>query len=149
MTAHFWEKKPLQAFTQEEWESLCDGCGKCCLQKLEDENTGKIHYTRIACRLLDTDTCQCSDYLNRKRRVPECIQLTLEDLRHFHWLPETCAYRLVYEGRPLYHWHPLLSGNRESVHEAGASVKAIALSELSVPEEAWEDYIIPATIIDS
>ena len=149
MTAHFWEKKPLQAFTQEEWESLCDGCGKCCLQKLEDENTGKIHYTRIACRLLDTDTCQCSDYLNRKQRVPECIQLTPGDLRHFHWLPETCAYRLVYEGKPLYRWHPLLSGNRESVHEAGASVKAIALSELSVPEEAWEDYIIPATIIDS
>ena len=139
----FWQKKSLSEMTVEEWESLCDGCGRCCLHKLEDENTGEVHYTAIACQLLNTDSCQCSDYANRKARVEACLKLGIEDIPHFHWLPNTCAYRLLAEGKPLYDWHPLISGSGDSVHEAGISVHNFAIAEDLVPEEDWKDYIIP------
>lgn len=139
----FWQLKSLTEMTTQEWESLCDGCGRCCLHKLEDEDTGEVHYTTIACQLLDTLSCQCSDYPNRKTQVPECLKLGIDDIPAFHWLPDTCAYRLLAEGKPLADWHPLVSGSSTSVHEAGISVQCYAIDEQTVPEEDWEDYIIP------
>ncbi|UYM15019.1 YcgN family cysteine cluster protein [Endozoicomonas euniceicola] len=140
---HFWEHKALSEMTPEEWESLCDGCGRCCLHKLEDEDTGEIYYTAIACQLLDTHSCQCADYPNRKVKVPGCLKLGLEDVPQFHWLPNTCAYRLLADNQPLPAWHPLVSGSTNSVHEAGISVQDVAMPEQQVPEDEWEDYIIP------
>ncbi|WP_263080361.1 YcgN family cysteine cluster protein [Endozoicomonas sp. Mp262] len=139
----FWQKKPLHAMSHEEWESLCDGCGKCCLHKLEDEDSGDVYYTTVACQLLDIPSCQCKDYDNRKKKVPGCIKLTVDDIAHFHWLPETCAYRLLAEGQSLPDWHPLISGCQSSVHKAGLSVKDYAHPEQDIPESEWEDYIIP------
>ncbi len=138
----FWLSKTLDQLSQSEWESLCDGCGKCCLHKLEDEDSGEIAYTRIACVLLDTSSCRCSDYPNRFRKVPECLRLKPEDVSEFHWLPRTCAYRLIAEGRQLPDWHPLISGDPESVHRAGVSVSGLGVSEAEVPEEQWFDYLI-------
>ncbi|WP_422138595.1 YcgN family cysteine cluster protein [Endozoicomonas sp. ALC020] len=143
MTTPFWQTQSLEQMTPEEWESLCDGCGRCCLQKLEDEETGEVHNTSLACQLLDIHSCRCSDYEHRKEKVPQCLKLTAGDIPHFHWLPDTCAYRLLAEGKSLFDWHPLISGNPNSVHLAGISVRAFAQSETSVPEEDWEDYIIP------
>ena len=120
-TEPFWRKK-LEDLNQQEWESLCDGCGRCCLVKLEDEDTGEIHYTDLACKLFDEGSCRCSDYENRKAKVPDCVQLTPEAVRSLRWLPRTCAYRLVAEGRDLRWWHPLVSGRPETVQEAGISV---------------------------
>ena len=143
LAPRFWERKRLKKFTKREWEALCDGCGKCCLNKLEDEETGEVVLTRIACRLLDDDTCRCAHYENRHQFVPECIVLTPDTLQnHMAWLPQTCAYRLVYEGRPLYQWHPLISGRPESVAEAGVSVQGWTLSEFDIPEDDWEDHLI-------
>ncbi|WP_373503894.1 YcgN family cysteine cluster protein [Aestuariivirga sp.] len=119
----FWKTKPLAAMTREEWESLCDGCGRCCLNKLEDEDTGDFLYTRAACRLLDLKTCRCSDYANRQSIVSDCVALTPENVGTLGWLPRTCAYRLLDEGKPLQWWHPLVSGRKETVDEAGISVK--------------------------
>ena len=139
----FWENIPMSAMTNAEWEALCDGCGKCCLNKLEDEDTGEVALTRVACRLFDDATCRCQKYQTRKKHVPECIVLTpgtIDD--HLYWLPDTCAYRLLHEGRALYHWHPLVSGDPASVHQAGISAIDITVSETGVPEEDWEDYII-------
>ena len=144
----FWQEKPLEQMTFAEWESLCDGCGRCCLHKLEDEETGEVYYTSVACQLLDTHSCQCRDYQNRKTLVPECIKLTIADIPHFQWLPATCAYRLIAEGKTLPWWHPLVSGSCESVHAAGISVRRYARSGLTIPEEDWEDYIIPLTEIN-
>lgn len=139
----FWEKKPLSKLSQKEWEALCDGCGKCCLNKLEDDETGDVHLTRVACRLLDDSTCRCAQYDIRHHFIPECIVMTPETIdKHAYWLPKTCAYRLIWEGKPLYDWHPLISGNAETVHQAGVSVRDMTVSEFEVPIEEWEDHII-------
>jgi uncharacterized cysteine cluster protein YcgN (CxxCxxCC family) len=118
----FWETTPLAAMDEAQWESLCDGCAKCCLEKFEDEDTGRIVYSNVACALLDTATCRCGDYRDRARQVPDCIALVPAVLEDPRWLPETCAYRLVAEGKPLLDWHPLLSGDPASVRAAGQSV---------------------------
>jgi uncharacterized cysteine cluster protein YcgN (CxxCxxCC family) len=125
----FWEDKPMPAMTPQEWESLCDGCGKCCLHKLEDEETGEIYPTNVACRLLDRRQGLCSDYKNRKRLVPDCVRLTPAKLEELEWLPSTCAYRLVARKEPLPEWHHLISGSRETVHEAGISTRGWTVSE--------------------
>ena len=139
----FWEKKPLQKLSPREWEALCDGCGKCCLNKLEDEDTGEVALTRVACRLLDDNSCQCAHYETRHTFIPECIVLKPENLdTHAYWMPQTCAYRLLWEGKSLPEWHPLLTGDPESVHQAGVSVRGTTVSEFDVPLEEWEDYII-------
>ena len=139
----FWERKPLDRLSGREWEALCDGCGKCCLNKLEDEDTGAVALTRVACRLLDDATCRCAHYENRHQFVPDCIVLRPDNLdTHAYWMPETCAYRLLWLGEKLPDWHPLISGRAESVHEAGISVRGITLSEFDIPEEEWEDHII-------
>ena len=139
----FWENVPLQNLTQREWEALCDGCGKCCLNKLEDADTGEVELTRVACRLLDDETCRCGQYDIRKTLVPECVVLTPTNLANIaYWMPRTCAYRLLHEGKPLYDWHPLISGTAETVHAAGVSVRGWTVPEFEVPEEDWEDHII-------
>ncbi|WP_425435265.1 YcgN family cysteine cluster protein [Microbulbifer yueqingensis] len=138
----FWQRKTLAEMSDSEWESLCDGCGRCCLHRLEDADTGEIHTTNVACRLLDTHSCRCSDYPNRKREVPDCIQLRVSDLADFHWLPRTCAYRALSEGRSLEDWHPLVSGRAESVHEAGISVQDCVVSEDLVHPDDFEEHIV-------
>ena len=139
----FWETVPLARMSRAEWEALCDGCGKCCLNKLEDEDTGEVALTRVACRLLDGESCQCAQYPIRHQFVPECIVLTPKTIRdNLYWLPQTCAYRLMHEGRPLYDWHPLVSGDPESVHRAGVSVRGMTIPEFEVDEDDWEDHII-------
>lgn len=141
MNQYFWENKPLAELSRQEWESLCDGCAKCCLHKLEDDNTGEIFYTKVACRLLD-DNCQCTRYLERNELVPMCVWLKPEDIEAFHWLPSTCAYRLVAEGKPLPEWHPLMSEDENSVHEVGVSIKGRALSEEYVHPDGMEEHIV-------
>ncbi|PXW77440.1 hypothetical protein BZA02_11313 [Ruegeria sp. P4] len=139
----FWEKKPLKKLSPREWEALCDGCGKCCLNKLEDEDTGEVALTRVACRLLDDQTCQCAHYETRHSFIPECIVLKPENLdTHAYWMPQTCAYRRLWEGNSLPDWHPLVTGDPDSVHRAGASVRGMTVSEFDTPLEEWEDYII-------
>lgn len=126
----FWKRKSLEAMSASEWESLCDGCGRCCLVKFEDEDTGDVHYTDVGCTLLDGDTCRCRDYANRSERIPDCVRLTPVTVRSLTWLPPTCAYRLVAEGRDLPDWHPLVSGDASTVDAAGISVKGrVAASE--------------------
>ena len=143
LAPRFWEKKPLKEMSQTEWEALCDGCGKCCLNKLEDEDSGEVALTRVACRLLDDSTCRCTHYENRHEFVPDCIVLRPDNLdTHAYWMPQTCAYRLLWEGKPLPDWHPLLTGTPDSVHEAGVSVQFDTVSEFDTPFEEWEDHII-------
>ena len=115
--------------THTEWESLCDGCGRCCLHKLEDDADERMYYTRVACELLDISTCRCKDYANRQKTVPDCIQLSVEQAHFFDWLPDTCAYRLLDEGESLPEWHPLITGDPQSVIDAGVSVRNVAISE--------------------
>lgn len=138
----FWQRKRLNEMTPAEWESLCDGCGKCCLAKLEDEDTGDVYYTELACRYMDQDTCQCTVYAERLQKVPACTVLTPESLGDYHWLPFTCAYRTLAEGRPLADWHPLRSGDPQTVHDAGVSVRHRVMSEANVAEQDWEEHII-------
>ncbi|WP_371056449.1 MULTISPECIES: YcgN family cysteine cluster protein [unclassified Rhodosalinus] len=143
LAPRFWERKRLDRMTRAEWEALCDGCGKCCLNKLEDADTGEVWLTRVACRLFDDGSCRCTQYPIRHRFVPDCIVLTPDTLDdHMHWLPQTCAYRLLHEGRPLYHWHPLISDDPESVHRAGVSAHGMTVPEFEVDEDDWEDFII-------
>ncbi len=138
----FWRTKSLTEMTQQEWESLCDGCARCCLHKLEDEETGEVHYTSVVCRYLDEASCQCTCYPQRHDRVPDCVWLTPGTVREFHWLPSTCAYRLVAEGRDLEWWHPLVSGDRSTVHEAGISVTGKCVSEEYIHPDHVEENII-------
>ena len=128
MTTNFWEL-PIERLDRGQWEALCDGCGKCCIHKLEDEDTGELHATNVACRLLDRRTGQCSDYRNRRAYVPDCVRLTTGNVRGIDWLPTTCAYRLRAAGEALPEWHYLVSGDRDSVHRAGESVKGWTVSE--------------------
>ncbi len=127
--SRFWEMLPLEALDAAQWEALCDGCGKCCLHKLEDEETGELFPTNVACRLLDRRNARCSDYKHRRAHVPDCITLTPAKLANIDWLPETCAYVRRAEGRPLPEWHYLITGDRESIHHAGASVRGWTISE--------------------
>ena len=137
----FWTCKRLDQMTGEEWEQLCDRCGRCCLMKLEDEETGRIYATDVGCRLLDAQTCTCTSYENRHDIVTDCVQISAEIVSDLTWLPPTCAYRLVDEGRDLYWWHPLVSGEESSVVAAGISVKGRVFKEELVPVEALEDHI--------
>jgi len=139
----FWETVPLAGMTPAEWEALCDGCGKCCLNKIEFEDDGEVAFTRVACRLLDGDTCRCTHYQTRRQFVPECVQISPASLPTIaYWLPRTCAYLLLYQGKPLHRWHPLISGDANSVHDAGASVQGWTVPETEVEEADWEDHII-------
>lgn len=137
----FWERKRLGQMNRDEWEALCDGCGRCCLHKLEDEDSGRIFYTKVACRLLDTNTCRCSHYQDRQQQVTDCLTLTPRRIRQFKWLPSSCAYRRLAEGRDLAWWHPLVSGDPETVHRAGISVRGRAVPESSVDLSELEDYL--------
>ena len=138
----FWETKTLEAMSPEEWESLCDGCGRCCLVKLEDEDTGALHHTDVACRLFDADTCRCRDYAERSRLVPDCVTLTPHEVRTLRWLPPTCAYRSIAEGRGLAWWHPLVSGRADTVAEAGVSARGrVFASEDEVTVEEMQKRI--------
>lgn len=138
----FWTL-PLQRLTPTEWEALCDGCGKCCLNKIEYEDTGEVEFTRVACRLLDGQTCRCTQYEIRHQFVPDCVRLTPKNIADIaYWMPATCAYRLRFDGKPLYDWHPLISGDPDSVHHAGISVRGWTVPEFEVTEDEWDNYII-------
>lgn len=138
----FWQAKKLHQMTPREWELVCDGCGKCCLHKLEDDESGDVFYTNIACRLLDQDSCRCTDYANRAEQVKGCMVLTPENIRDTYWLPDTCAYRLLDEGIPLFDWHPLVSGDANSVHLAGMSVQGKTQSEAGIAEDDYQEHVI-------
>jgi len=143
LAPRYWERKRLDQMSGPEWEALCDGCGKCCLNKLEDEDSGHVALTRLACRLLDGETCRCTQYDIRHQFVPECIVLSPQSIPdHLYWLPKTCAYRLLHEGRTLKSWHPLISGTPQSVHDVGVSVAGWTIPEFEVHEDDWEDHII-------
>lgn len=146
MPIPFWKSKSLADMSRAEWESLCDGCGRCCLHKLEDVDSGQVHYTRVACRLLDLQSCRCSDYLRRTARVPDCEVLTAANLQTIDWLPSTCAYRLLAEHKDLPDWHPLISGDPDSVHRAGISVRNLAVNEVDV--EDLEAFLLERSLAD-
>lgn len=137
---HFWETKSLKQMTKYEWESLCDGCGKCCLHKLEDIDTGEVSISNVTCSFLDEETCNCKDYSNREKNVPDCISLDLKNIKKLQWLPETCAYRLIDEGKSLYNWHHLISGSKSTIHEYGMSIRDYSINESKLNNA--EEYIL-------
>jgi uncharacterized cysteine cluster protein YcgN (CxxCxxCC family) len=134
--------RSLAEMSRQEWEALCDGCGRCCLHKLEDCETGRVYYTRVACRLLDLESCRCTDYEHRQARVPDCVRIDRDSLRESSWLPGTCAYRRLAEGRSLAWWHPLVSGSQETVRRAGISVSGRVLPEAQVAPDGLEEHVI-------
>lgn len=138
---NFWETTPLEDLTQKQWEALCDGCGRCCLQKLENKKTGKVYFTAVACRLLDLQTCRCRNYENRHQVIKDCLRLSPQNVYH-RWLPKSCAYRRLATGKKIGEWHPLISGDSKSVDKAGISIKGMAISELYVPQDCLDEYII-------
>lgn len=139
----FWKNKSLDEMTASEWESLCDGCGRCCLEKLEEEDTGKLYFTNVGCRLFDSEKCACRDYENRSQQVPDCVRLTPQNVRALNWLPPSCAYRLIAEGRDLYWWHPLVSGDASTVVEAGISVRGrVFETDEDMPAYELESHIV-------
>ena len=138
----FWQRKKLHEMSQREWESLCDGCGKCCLQKLQDEDDGMVYYTSVICQYM-TDDCRCSEYKRRHELVPNCVWLKPEDVDDFFWLPSTCAYRLLAEGKDLPFWHPLVSGDPDLIHAVDVSVQHMDLvKDNEIPEDDWQEYVI-------
>ncbi|MEM1298515.1 MAG: YcgN family cysteine cluster protein [Pseudomonadota bacterium] len=148
MRTRFWERVALDDMTREEWEALCDGCGRCCLLKLEDEDTGQVHYTNVTCRLFDAQTCQCGNYALRRQLVPGCVVLTPETMDDaVDWMPVSCAYRRLYEGRGLADWHPLVSGNRATVAKARIAVAPPLIPEYEVAEEDLEDHVLDADMV--
>lgn len=140
--AEFWQDKALTDMTAQEWESLCDGCARCCLHKLEDEDSDEVFYTAVVCRYLDQSACRCTDYQNRSVLVPDCVHLTPVGALDYKWLPASCAYRTVAEGRDLEWWHPLVSGSADTVHEAGISIKGKCVPEQHVHPDSMEEQII-------
>ena len=138
----WWNEKPLADLNQAEWDALCDGCGKCCLHKLEDEFSGKRFYTRIRCRLLDEQSCRCSQYEKRTELVPDCINLGADITQALDWLPVTCAYRLRADNKPLAEWHPLVSGDPDSVHRAGMSIRGQSISEEFVHPDGYDEHVV-------
>ena len=142
LEAGFWKNKKLAEMNREEWEALCDGCARCCLYKLQDDETGELFYTNVVCRLLDTYRCTCGNYPQRAKLVPTCLVLDPELVTRLNWMPKTCAYRLLAEGSPLPEWHPLVSGDRNSVHRAGISVRYRIVEEKDADMDQLEDYIV-------
>ena len=138
----FWRRKAMSEMTRTEWESLCDGCGRCCLNKLIEEETNDTLFTDVSCKLLDCQSCRCRDYSHRRAKVKECVQLTPRNVRRLKWLPPTCGYRLVSEGKDLPLWHHLVCGDRDAVHHERISQSGRMLAEGSVPEDDWEDHLI-------
>lgn len=138
----FWRTTPLDQMSDEQWESLCDGCARCCLIKLEDIDTGELAYTNISCKLLDPETCRCTDYANRSSQVPDCIPIKPEQINTLKWMPPTCAYRLLSEGRDLFWWHPLVSGDQDTVHQASISVAGRHVCETGVPKSKLESHVV-------
>jgi hypothetical protein len=140
--ADFWHRKPLAELDAGEWERVCDGCGRCCLLKLRDDDSGEVRFTRVACRLLDTHSCRCRDYSRRQELVADCVPMTLEHVHSLDYLPTTCAYRLLAEGRPLPGWHPLVTGDPDSVHAAGMSVRGRVLGEDAVHPDGLHEHVV-------
>jgi uncharacterized cysteine cluster protein YcgN (CxxCxxCC family) len=140
--AEWWNEKPLDRLSPQEWEALCDGCGRCCLHKLLDEDSGELFYTRIRCRYLDAQSCRCSDYPNRLQLAADCVRLDAQSVEAMAWLPPTCAYRLRSQGEPLPSWHPLVSGDPASVHRAGISVAGRSISEEHVHPDGYDEHIL-------
>jgi len=137
----FWEEKNLEQMTEAQWEALCDGCGRCCLVKLEDEDSGEIYTTSVACRLLERESCKCCDYENRFASVPDCLDLRKEQLAELSWLPQTCAYRLIFEGKQLADWHPLIAGNDAKMQANGISISGQTVSEDNIEMEELGNYL--------
>ncbi|RLA62342.1 MAG: YcgN family cysteine cluster protein [Gammaproteobacteria bacterium] len=140
--AEWWHDKPLNELSDTEWEALCDGCAKCCLHKPEDDESGEVYYTKVRCRYLDEQTCRCTGYANRSVLVPHCIQLREDDVHTLDWLPSTCAYRLRADGQPLPEWHPLVSGDANTVHRAGVSIRGRAISDEYVHPDGFDEHIV-------